>query len=1303
MCSVSLQLLQIIKPLESLSMRLDTQVSPLLQKMHSGPDVVKNLSVGQITTSSVSLNWTAPEGQSLFYRIEWKDNSGPNNITTNRTSVDISGLTAGTQYVFSVTAIAADNQTAGESANETQYTKPEKVVKMIAWQIGNSSLTFSWNLSGSASSYEVSLSSDIKNTSTTKEISFSDLEAGIIYNVTVISIAGPFKNTSDTFQFATKPNPPEVNNTKTTNESISLTWYTPHLSEGVTGISYIITYFHQGSNTQKNVSGTMTELSSLAPGERYNISLQTVGPQDLSSNAVFCIAYTLPNPISNLKASPESIMSVRLEWTQSTGNQQLLSYRVSSSSDPGNFNTTQTNYSSIVGLQPGTKYNFTVIPVIADNIGGPAQYIFGYTKPKKVDGLNATAINKTAIVVTWTRQDDYKTSYSYLVSISTEDSLIQNKTTANESIYFNNLTAGTHYTCKVITNVNNVQSDETTTKVLTKPEGASDVRAIGTTTNMTVTWKGPSGISSSYNIKIFNSSDTLIDNQTVKSNQSVKFLSLRPGQVYTVKVIILSGPFQEESGTVKNATFPNPPRNIKVLDQTTTSISISWELPLNMVHGQYNFTVFQNSKLPITTDNTQQDITNLTSGKQYNISVATVGPKGYLSTPVTVTTTTRPLSVSQLQGLDITTSGLTLTWGQPEPQQGYSYFIMVQYPNGTLANQTTSNTSVSIEGLQSGSNHTFTVTTQTADGTAASLESLLSLFTRPFPIRNLTAVTLNTTTIFLNWSKPQEFQENFFYGVETTGFNFAMNQSENSESAYVTGLKSGSNYSFMVYSKAANGIEGEPISTSQYTMPNKPGHITIKNRTTNSIFLNWGGASGTGTGSFSYRISYQSTLSNAITKDTPSTEVSLTGLESGTPYNISVTTVGPMNFTSEAVFIHLVTTKPESVRSLNVSSTFQYQIDLQWEAPTDKKFEYRYRVMAPNNENITKETNETSYQLKNLYPGTNYTFSVTTLAFDRTEGNQKSINVCTDMAPVSNLTCVGPDRENPILTLKWTEPRGENQEFWVQSNKTSLDDLEKVKSCCSHNLTNLSYNRMYEVKVWTLGCGKNTSVTEVCMTGITAPDVPNLTYVTITGKEHDKFTLQLNPSLFNDTKCPIVNYSVLVTSAEQGVHDEGQSSLHKYLNKTYDDWKKGSTSTYLAVIKAAENLNRNTGNSPLHVVIGDGTKSNLYNNGPLKASGSYSFALVTFTRLDLLNNGLVSVENSIFSISSISPESINLPVNPVVIGGAVGGTIAALVILVIAVIIAVVIFKRWSKGESSEVPIYSIRLFNECAHKSGGL
>lgn len=74
--------------------------------------------------TSVSLNWMVNDtaSDSYTYRIEVRNGHSVNNKTSDITDAEITGLDPGTLYIFTVFAVAADGQTAGEGAFISLYT-----------------------------------------------------------------------------------------------------------------------------------------------------------------------------------------------------------------------------------------------------------------------------------------------------------------------------------------------------------------------------------------------------------------------------------------------------------------------------------------------------------------------------------------------------------------------------------------------------------------------------------------------------------------------------------------------------------------------------------------------------------------------------------------------------------------------------------------------------------------------------------------------------------------------------------------------------------------------------------------------------------------------------------------------------------------------------------------------------------------------------------------------------------------------------------------------------------------------------
>ncbi|XP_065148299.2 receptor-type tyrosine-protein phosphatase eta [Paramisgurnus dabryanus] len=91
--------------------------------LYIDPDVIRNLAVTEITTSSAFLTWNEPVGIRHFFRVHWIGNKLSRNATTNLTSYNINDLNAGVSYRFCVTVVVVDNSREGQAVCMSKYTR----------------------------------------------------------------------------------------------------------------------------------------------------------------------------------------------------------------------------------------------------------------------------------------------------------------------------------------------------------------------------------------------------------------------------------------------------------------------------------------------------------------------------------------------------------------------------------------------------------------------------------------------------------------------------------------------------------------------------------------------------------------------------------------------------------------------------------------------------------------------------------------------------------------------------------------------------------------------------------------------------------------------------------------------------------------------------------------------------------------------------------------------------------------------------------------------------------------------------
>ncbi|XP_062318700.1 receptor-type tyrosine-protein phosphatase eta [Osmerus eperlanus] len=1363
-----------------------TQGAPYTRALYTNPDDVTNLLVSNITTSSVWLNWNSSLERS-FFRVEWTSGNKTGQKNTSETSVSISGLVAGFQYTFKVTAVAGNNITEGNSGTTTSFVKPERPANISVVGRGTSYLYVEWILpAGRVDVFAVSLSNEALKPMTTnqnisnvkKEANFTDLQPGRLYLLTVTSIAGSFSSQTDGDQIATVPSPPgAILLLSKTSTSLTVQWALPVSMETAPNITYNITY--QSSSNIQSVSSKNNSyvLSGLASGTLYNITVVTVGPQGFTSTPVQNSSFTLPNPVLSLRATLKNTSSVVLVWDLPLSAQSYYTYRVQILNKPKASFTSVSNTTFLVhDLEPGTGYNFTVTTVAGQDSEATPQLLFSYTKPMAVTNLTVVESNITTIRLSWSQQGDHKPSYSYLVNIN-GTSVNRSLNTTDENYLLTDLVPGSPYTIAVVVVVKTVMSDPTTTNSYTYPGIVTGIVAIGTTTTLSVTWLRPTGQVEFYTVQLDDEGVTKNTTLTQTNTSNYLFENLIPGQLYTVTVFTQSGPHRQESAAVQNATFPNPPGSVITVEPTTSSINISWTRPDQMVAERYNFSVQINSSTKNSTSNNWFQFLKLKSGTLYSISVTTVGALGYESSMLTKAISTKPYPASNLTANSVNITTVFLTWDQTERQQGYIYQVETANSNGSpFISHNVTATTITIPELQSGSAYTSTVTTTTQDSTMATPVKV-SYFTRPFNINNLTATTLNTTAVNLTWDKPLQYQSSYTYRITILGCVSApKNYTVTREGDVFVDLLPGNNCTFSVSVITRNATEGDAVLTYQYTkpevvqlnisntgsnssvrvswspppgrveqyvvvlstdrgpplreslnssstfrnfyelnpateynatvttisgpfnatsgpvttatFPNPPGPISILTKTTSSLSLRWEEAPLMSNSSFKYIVTYTSPGNGDKSVTTANQTTNLTGLESGTPYTVSVVTLGPLILRSKAVQMN-VTTRPERISGLNVTEIDEKKVTLQWMKPTGDKPGYKYAV----NWTLStepKETSDTTTVITGLVPGTKYTFSVTTQTADGTEGAPVSITRCTKASPVFNLTCEGPNSPEAWLNMSWSPPAGNMIGLTVNISKdnsqiNSFNPGVQCNQMCTYSVSNLSHYTEYKVAVETLACGPPSEIrycTET--TGITSPPIPanasNLVHITKT--QHDSFTVQVNPSLLDNRNGPITTWGVLVTSDTSNP----VTNLSVYLNKTYKD----SDKAYLATIQNISGSSR-SGGDYLTLDIGDGTSCQGYSNPALKPLHTYRYAIVLFTLLEIQpRSNLVNVATSFFTVTEWY-HTDNLPQSPVVIGIAVGASLGVFAVLFIILIGFVVYWMRRRQKDNSDIQIHSLR------------
>ncbi|XP_072525539.1 receptor-type tyrosine-protein phosphatase eta-like isoform X10 [Salminus brasiliensis] len=1244
------------------------------------PDAVTNLTASNQTTSSVFLSWNFKPGSNVSYRVEWMNGNVSNTKNTSDKSYKVTDLTAGVNYTFNVTAVAADGVTTGASVQNSTFTRPDAVTNLIVSNQTTSSVFLSWNFKpGSNVSYRVEwMNGNVSNTKNTSDMSYTvtNLTAGVNYTFNVTAVAADGVTTGASVQNSAFTRPDAVTNLIASNQTTSSVFLSWNFKPG-SNVSYRVEWMNGNVSYTKNTSDKSYKVTDLTAGVNYTFNVTAVAADGVTTGAsVQNSTFTRPDAVTNLIVSNQTTSSVFLSWNFKQGSS--VSYRVewTNGSVSNTDNTSDTSY-TVTNLTAGVNYTFSVTAVAADGVtAGASTQNSTFTRPDAVTNLIVSNQTTSSVFLSWNFKPG--SSVSYRVEWM-NGNVFNTKNTSDTSYTVTNLTAGVNYTF----NVTAVAADgvtagaSTQNSTFTRPDAVTNLIASNqTTSSVFLSWNFKPGSNVSYRVEWMNGNVSYTKNT---SDKSCKVTDLTAGVNYTFNVTAVAADGVTTGASVQNSTFTRPDAvtNLIVSNQTTSSVFLSWNFkPGSNVSYRVEWINGNVSNTKNTSD-TSYTVTGLAAGVNYTFNVTAVAADGVTAGASTQNSTfTKPDVVSNLTVSDKTTSSVSLSWNLQEKS---SY--RVGWTNGLMEQNrfNTSNTSYTVTSLAAGVNYTFSVTALAADGETEGAPTQTSAFTRPDAVTNLTFSNQTTSSVFLSWNfKPGS---NVSYRVEWTNGNVSNTKNTSDTSYTVTNLTAGVNYTFNVTAFAADGVTaGASAQTSAFTRPDAVTNLTASNQTTSSVFLSWNFKQGS---NVSYRVEWMNgSVSN--TKNTSDTSYTVTNLTAGVNYTFNVTAFAADGVTAGASTQTSAFTEPEVIRTLNATNITTSSVNLSWTQPIGRSSFFRVQQM--NGSSSWKKTVEGHFfHVTDLSPGSKYNFTVSAVAADnKTEGKGVDVSICTDASPVLTYTCKGPNRTDPLLNITWSKPSGNNQGFSIRVGN-EISDYTSGTPVYNHVIKGLQYNNPYQVTITTIGCGQNGSMNFVCNTGITDPQVPTTEIklnITKVNSGH-KAAIGFSSSLLNDTNGQIKVYGVLLSTDLKR-----NSSALEDLRYTYDDWKQKKSETYLTVLKQREF----TRSEMISVDIGDekNFSGSNYTNGPLSHNQKYKVAIVLFTNL-YITDSLVDLSQSFVSITPFAADILDTTLetssNIAIILGVV------FVIILLIIIFAVVFFKRrrQTKKNNGNIPITTIR------------
>ncbi len=349
----------------------------------------------------------------------------------------------------------------------------------------------------------------------------------------------------------------------------------------------------------------------------------------------------------------------------------------------------------------------------------------------------------------------------------------------------------------------------------------------------------------------------------------------------------------------------------------------------------------------------------------------------------------RPAALpSQPSGPRVTsTSGSTATLSWGDASNNETDFVS-QYRIGTggwVAGPTVAanSTSMTISGLASGTSYTFQVGARNAAGTRWSAYFYGTTVSLPAEPTSPRVTSTSGSTATLSWGDASNNETDFVsqYRIGTGAWVAGPTVAANSTSMTISGLASGTSYTFQVGARNAAGTRWSAYFSGMtpQVLPAEPTNPRVESTGGSWATVAWGDASNNETDFVSqYRIGTGGWVAGP-TVAANSTSMTISGLASGTSHTFQVGARNAAGTRWSAYFYGTTVSLPAEPTSPRVTSTSGSTATLSWGDASNNETDFvsQYRigtgawVAGP-----TVAANSTSMTISGLASGTSYTFQV---------------------------------------------------------------------------------------------------------------------------------------------------------------------------------------------------------------------------------------------------------------------------------------------------------------------------------------
>ncbi|XP_065146975.1 tenascin isoform X3 [Paramisgurnus dabryanus] len=396
---------------------------------------VSQLSMSNITESSVSLFWTPPAVQYDTFLITFTSTKDTNQKISSKingrlTTYTQTGLTAGQKYMVSITGAKEGMMGAESTAEFTTLISRPKDLQIV--KTSTKSIIVKWvKAQGEIDRYVLSVTPN-ETSCRLPEVSrdylpperriaqIVGLEPGCLYDISLVAEKDGIKSLPASIQATTGPEPPSnLSFSDVTDGSFTVSW--AKTESKVSGFKITYTNVQEGKPISVSVDSKTIHvaLSKLSPGSTYEVSVRSMLGQE-ESDTIKDIVTTLPDTPTDLKAINITDSKALLLWRPALATIDHYIIRYSSETAPGSGITMKVSGNAaeqqLQTLEASTEYRVTIQSQLGDIISSEATTVFTTSSGADKQGdsprdLKASQVTPRTAVLSWKPPASGFTSY----------------------------------------------------------------------------------------------------------------------------------------------------------------------------------------------------------------------------------------------------------------------------------------------------------------------------------------------------------------------------------------------------------------------------------------------------------------------------------------------------------------------------------------------------------------------------------------------------------------------------------------------------------------------------------------------------------------------------------------------------------------------------------------------------------------------------------------------------------------------------------------------------------------------------